>query len=111
MSLAVIGIISVKSADEYEVFQSSGPLALGPHGAGTRPKFSILNATELVVPTICHASMNCITAMPLKNLSREKCLVGLEIYKNKGVWKLKAVGAGYNGKLRTLCESFGVEIE
>lgn len=47
----------------------------------------------------------------LNNLSKEKCLVGIEFYLNKGVWKIKAVGAGYNGKLKALCESFGVEIE
>ena len=47
----------------------------------------------------------------LKHLNQEKCLVGVELYKNKEIWKLKAVGAGYNGKLKALCESFGVEIE
>lgn len=47
----------------------------------------------------------------LTNLSREKCLVGVEFYLNKGMWKIKAVGAGYNGKLKALCESFGVDIE
>ena len=49
--------------------------------------------------------------LQLKNLFMEKCLVGVEFYRNKGSWKIKAVGAGYNGKLKTLCESFGVEIE
>jgi len=47
----------------------------------------------------------------LNNLSKEKCLVGIEFYLNKDTWKIKAVGAGYNGKLKALCESFGVEIE
>ena len=72
----------------------------------------LLNFTKVsqpVIQVICEGKE--LYHLPLKNLSREKCLVGLEIYKNKGVWKLKAVGAGYNGKLRTLCESFGVEIE
>lgn len=72
----------------------------------------LLNFTKVsqpVIQVVCEGKE--LYHLPLKNLSREKCLVGLEIYKNKGVWKLKAVGAGYNGKLRTLCESFGVEIE
>ncbi len=72
----------------------------------------LLNFTKVqnpVIQVICEGKE--LYHLPLKHLSREKCLVGIEIYQNKGTWKLKAVGAGYNGKLRTLCESFGVEIE
>lgn len=72
----------------------------------------LLNFTKVVRPVIrvlCDGKE--LYWLSLDRLSREKCLVGVELYRNKGIWKLKAVGAGYNGKLRTLCESFGVEIE
>mgnify|MGYP004561967211 CR=1 FL=1 len=62
-----------------------------------------------VIQIIC--SKKELYHLDLTNLSKEKCLVGIEFYLNKGIWKLKAVGAGYNGKLKSLCESFGVEIE
>ncbi len=48
--------------------------------------------------------------LPLK-LTLEKTVVGVELYQRNGVWKLNAVAAGYHGKLRKLCESYGVEIE
>ena len=72
----------------------------------------LLNFTKVVKPVIqviCDGQE--LYHLPLSHLSREKCLVGLELYLHRGSWKMKAVGAGYNGKLRTLCESFGVEIE
>jgi stress response protein SCP2 len=46
----------------------------------------------------------------LEHLSVEKTLVALEIYRNKGTWKAKSIGSGYKDGLKTLCESFGVEI-
>lgn len=46
----------------------------------------------------------------LRHLTVEKCLVGVEFYRHKGKWKAKIVGGGYSGKLKTLCESFGVNI-
>lgn len=71
-----------------------------------------MNFTQVkkpVIQIICEGKE--LYHLNLDKINREKCLVGVEFYKNKGKWKLKGVGAGYNGKLKTLCESFGVEIE
>lgn len=48
--------------------------------------------------------------LKLDKLQKEKCLVGVEFYRYKNTWKMKTVGAGYDGKLKTLCESYGVHI-
>ena len=48
--------------------------------------------------------------LKLNHLSQEKCLVGVEFYRKNGIWKMQAVGAGYCGKLKSLCESFGIEV-
>ncbi|MBQ3451572.1 MAG: TerD family protein, partial [Selenomonadaceae bacterium] len=34
-----------------------------------------------------------------------------EIYRHKGEWKFNAVGAGFSGGLKALCEMFGVEVD
>lgn len=47
----------------------------------------------------------------LKGLNMEKTVVAVEIYRYKGEWKLACVGNGYNDGLKTLCESYGVEVE
>lgn len=38
----------------------------------------------------------------------ETALVVGEIYRHKGAWKFNAVGSGFEGGLRALCDSFGV---
>jgi len=47
----------------------------------------------------------------LDDLSREKTVVALEIYRYKGAWKVNAVGRGYQSGLAQLCESYGVNVE
>lgn len=47
----------------------------------------------------------------LSELSMEKTVVALEFYRYKGDWKIHFVGSGYHSGLRTLCESYGVEVE
>ena len=47
----------------------------------------------------------------LAGLNLEKTVVALEFYRFKGDWKVQFVGAGYHSGLRTLCESYGVEVE
>ena len=47
----------------------------------------------------------------LAGLNLEKTVVALEFYRYKGDWKVQFVGAGYHSGLRTLCESYGVEVE
>lgn len=48
---------------------------------------------------------------PLDCLTEEKTVVGLELYRYKGEWKINFVGSGYSKGLDTLCRSFGVDIE
>lgn len=40
----------------------------------------------------------------------ETAIVLCEIYKKNGEWRFNAVGAGYQGGLATLCESFGIAV-
>ncbi len=49
--------------------------------------------------------------LPLDRISREKTLVGIELYRHRGAWKMKGVGSGYNDGLRRLCESYGIEVQ
>lgn len=47
----------------------------------------------------------------MNDLSDEKTVVALELYRYKEEWKLKTVGAGYKSGLKQLCESYGVDVE
>ncbi len=47
----------------------------------------------------------------LEDLTREKTVVAVELYRHKGLWKLSAVGRGYQNGLAQLCESYGVSVE
>lgn len=47
----------------------------------------------------------------LKDLSEEKTVVATELYRYKGEWKMKFVGAGYKNGLKQLCEDYGVSVE
>lgn len=53
---------------------------------------------------------NEIIFFPLQNFTTETAIVLGEIYRYKGVWKFGAVGAGFNGGLKALCENFGIEV-
>ena len=46
----------------------------------------------------------------LEGLSNERSTVAAEIY-DKGGWKLKTVGLGYKEALKSLCNSFGVQVQ
>ena len=46
-----------------------------------------------------------------EDFSIETAIVFGELYKNKGEWKFKAIGCGYQGGLAALCASYGVEVE
>lgn len=50
-------------------------------------------------------------SFPLEGLVIEKTVVAAQIYRKNNKWKLNAVGQGYRGGLRKLCESFGLIIE
>ena len=49
--------------------------------------------------------------MKPEDLSVEKTLVAVEVYRYKGQWKLNFVASGYRDGLRRLCESYGVEVQ
>ena len=44
-------------------------------------------------------------------LGPEKAIIGLEIYRRDGRWKVRAVGQGYAGGLAELVEAHGVEVD
>lgn len=46
-----------------------------------------------------------------EDFSTETALVVAEIYKHNGEWKFKAVGSGYNGGLKVLCNQYGIDAE
>ena len=46
-----------------------------------------------------------------EDFSTETALVVAEIYKHNGEWKFKAVGSGYNGGLKALCNQYGIDAE
>lgn len=46
----------------------------------------------------------------LSGLDNVRSAVTVELYR-KGGWKLRTVGQGYNGALKSLCESFGVAVQ
>ena len=47
----------------------------------------------------------------LDGLRREKTVNAAEIYRHRGAWKLKFVGAGYEAGLARLCEDYGLSVE
>ncbi|TDC63085.1 stress protein, partial [Actinomadura sp. GC306] len=44
-------------------------------------------------------------------LGPEKAIIGLEVYRRSGRWKVRAVGQGYAGGLAELVEAHGVEVD
>ena len=46
-----------------------------------------------------------------EDFSTETALVVAEIYKHNSEWKFKAVGSGYNGGLKALCNQYGIDAE
>ena len=47
----------------------------------------------------------------LDGLRREKTVNAAEIYRHRGAWRLKLVGAGYEAGLAKLCEDYGLSVE
>lgn len=46
-----------------------------------------------------------------EDFSTETAIVVAEIYKHNGEWKFKAVGSGYDGGLKSLCNQYGIDVE
>ncbi|MBR1862461.1 MAG: TerD family protein [Ruminococcus sp.] len=53
---------------------------------------------------------NGVCEFELSGLSNERSVVAAELYK-KGSWKIRTVSRGFKGALKSLCESYGVEVE
>lgn len=49
--------------------------------------------------------------MALDNLTTEKTLVALEVYRYKGEWKINFIGGGYISGLSRLCNEYGIDVE
>lgn len=46
-----------------------------------------------------------------EDFSVETAVVVGELYRYKGEWKFNAIGSGYKGGLKALCEDYGVDVE
>ena len=45
-----------------------------------------------------------------EDYSTETAIVVAELYRNGTEWKFNAVGSGFAGGLKALCQNFGVEV-
>ncbi len=45
-----------------------------------------------------------------EDFSIETAVVVAELYRNSGEWKFNAIGSGFKGGLKALCENFGVNV-
>ncbi|MBQ7593447.1 MAG: TerD family protein [Synergistaceae bacterium] len=45
-----------------------------------------------------------------EDFSIETAVVVAELYRNAGEWKFNAIGSGFKGGLKALCENFGVNV-
>lgn len=45
-----------------------------------------------------------------EDYSVETAMLFGEVYRRSGEWKFRAVGQGYSGGLRAICEQFGIEV-
>ena len=64
---------------------------------------STMNALESLVSTVETHTLNLTGA----DFQQEKAIILLEIYKKDGIWRLGAVGQGFNGGLEALLIHFG----
>ncbi|TDD69556.1 stress protein, partial [Actinomadura darangshiensis] len=52
-----------------------------------------------------------VAAFAVPGLGAEKAIIGLEVYRRAGRWKVRAVGQGYAGGLAELVGAHGVEVD
>lgn len=82
-------------------------VAYAIYGENPAETFGVLRGLTLTIS----ADGATLYHFPLTDLTAEKTLVGLEIYRYHGLWKCSAVGAGYHGGMASLCGSYGVSVE
>ena len=54
---------------------------------------------------------NELATLLLENFTVETALIVGEVYRHKGEWKFRAIGAGFKGGLKILCQNFGLEVD
>ena len=68
---------------------------------------------------VSRAYVRCVDAITNAEVARydlsedasvEAAMVFGEIYRHNGEWKFRAVGQGYNGGLRAMCQQYGINI-
>ncbi|MEU8123696.1 TerD family protein [Spirillospora sp. NPDC049024] len=52
-----------------------------------------------------------LVAFTVPGLGPERAIIGLELYRRDGRWKVRAVGQGYAGGLAELLEAHGIEVD
>ncbi|MFI0452364.1 TerD family protein [Actinomadura sp. 6N118] len=72
----------------------------GSFGAVPPPRLEIVGADGTA-----------LLAFTVDGLGPEKAIVGFEIYRRAGAWKVRAVGQGYAGGLAELVTDHGIEVE
>ena len=69
------------------------------------------NFSKVIRPTLTVFADNkeklCYTVCDLEN---EKAIVFIELYRYQNTWKVQCIGAGYEGGISKLCESYGIQI-
>ena len=80
-------------------------VAFAIYGDNAEQTFSCVS--KPVVRISCNGKEIC--SYEVEGLKDEKSVVAIEMY-NKNGWKLRTVGLGYKEALKTLCGSYGVEV-
>ena len=80
-------------------------VAFAIYGDNAEQIFSCVS--KPVVRISCNGQEIC--SYEVEGLKDEKSVVAIEMY-NKNGWKLRTVGLGYKEALKTLCGSYGVEV-
>lgn len=85
----LLGVVTINKAEERK--QSFGQI----ENAGAR--LSNQESTDVIA-----------TFDLSEDFSTETAMVMCELYKKNGAWKFKAVGQGFEGGLKALCDKYGV---
>ena len=54
---------------------------------------------------------SCVDRLALTELTTERTIVAVELYRYKGEWKISFVGGGYGAGLNKLCNDYGIDVE
>lgn len=99
--------VATVDLDKVDGWVQKIPVCFSIYGDDPRENFSRVNSPAVRVLNGGREIYRC----EMTDLSEEKTVVALEVYRYKSEWKLNFVGAGYRNGLAKLCESFGVNVE